>query len=73
MNRGGFGGFGFVLWMQNELPLSLIEKQGEGEIGADESDDNDGGDGLHKPGMTDRWLRGGPRGSFGGLWEAGHV
>ena len=56
MNRGGFGGVFFVLWVKNELPLSLIEEQGKGEIAADERDYNDNGDRFHQPGMTDYLL-----------------
>ena len=56
MNPGGLGGLGFVLWVENELPLTLVKKQTEGEIGADESDDNDGGDSFHEPGVADQGL-----------------
>ena len=47
-----------MFWVKNELPLALIEEQGQGEIGADESDYNYGCDGFHKPAMADQGLRG---------------
>jgi len=47
---------GFVLWVKDELPLALVKEQAEGEIAADKSDDNDCGDGFHKPGVADQGL-----------------
>jgi len=56
VNRGTLGGLGFVFWVENELPLPLIEEKGQGEIGADEGDDDYGCDGFHKPAMANRGL-----------------
>lgn len=41
-----------MLWVKNKLPLALVKEQGQGEIAADESDDNDAGDSFHEPGMA---------------------
>ena len=66
--RGGAG------WMQNELPLALVEEPAEGEIAAEERSNGSDGDGFDQPDGADdfrwMWLRGG---AFVLSWSgAGH-
>jgi hypothetical protein len=42
--------------VENKLPLALVKEQAEGEIAANEGDENDEGDSFDKPGMTDPGL-----------------
>jgi len=44
--------------VQDELPLSLIEEQAEGEESAEECGDYGEGDGLDEPDGADVFLRG---------------
>jgi hypothetical protein len=43
-------------WVQDELPLALVEEQTEGEVSAEESRYNGDGDGLYQPHGADGFI-----------------
>jgi len=43
-------------WVQDELPLALVEEQAEGEVSAEESRNAGDGDGLHQPHGADVFI-----------------
>ena len=66
--RGGAG------WVQDELPLALVEEQAEGEVAAEEGRNDGEGDGFDEPNGTDdiRWnglRRSGLGWLGGGAWH----
>ena len=49
-DAGDGGGCGRCAgWVQDELPLALVEEQAEGEVSAEESRDDGDGDGFYQP------------------------
>ncbi len=56
-DSGDGGGSGRCTgWVQDELPLALVEEQAKSEVSAEESRDDGDGDGLHQPHGADVFI-----------------